>query len=117
MSELAYRLLLQKRALARPDLSPRSRQFHLDAASKIAAEIIAGPPRLHFRDETPLHTGAVRLNCARYQDHAIAEAYAFGVGHLDATDLLPLGGLKNYIGEATHSVYEMSFRVRAGAEA
>lgn len=42
MSELAYRLLLQKRALARLDLHPRTRQFHFECAQRLAAQIIAG---------------------------------------------------------------------------
>ena len=42
MSILAYRLTLQQRAIARPELHPRSRQFHFDAAQRIAARLIAG---------------------------------------------------------------------------
>lgn len=42
MSELAYRLKLQQRALARTDLHPRSREFHYKVAVSIAARILAG---------------------------------------------------------------------------
>lgn len=39
MSELGYRLYLQQRALARPELNARSKQFHFDAATRIAQQI------------------------------------------------------------------------------
>ena len=39
MSELAYRLFLQQRALARPELGARSKQFHFDTAIRIAQQI------------------------------------------------------------------------------
>jgi hypothetical protein len=41
LSELAYRIKLQQRALARPELSAASRKFHTDAAIRIAAQIFA----------------------------------------------------------------------------
>lgn len=42
MSILAYRLSLQQRALARPELHNRSRHFHQLAARNLAARLIAG---------------------------------------------------------------------------
>lgn len=42
MSILAYRLFLQQRALARPELPTRSRHFHDVAARNLAARLIAG---------------------------------------------------------------------------
>jgi hypothetical protein len=39
MSELAYRLRLQQRALARTELHPRTTKFHFDAAVRIAQQI------------------------------------------------------------------------------
>ncbi|CAN7648936.1 hypothetical protein LJR129_005056 [Acidovorax sp. LjRoot129] len=48
MSELAYRLSLQQRALARdwlfmnPEMDKRARQRHSECAQRLAARLIAG---------------------------------------------------------------------------
>ena len=41
LSDLSYRLLLQKRALSRPELHARSIAFHEITARKLASEIFA----------------------------------------------------------------------------
>lgn len=42
MSILAFRLSLQQRALARPELHQRSRTFHEASARQLASRLIAG---------------------------------------------------------------------------